>query len=107
MTVKKIQRKCERGFNICSDCAYFTNAEVIDEKYPELKRGWCSLHSKMVDNRWETDCKEICLLICEDCTYYKVFQSDYLNDEYEKTICEYWDIDVYDCEYACEKFKQK
>ena len=55
----KVLSKSERDFLVCSDCIYFDFVELIDERYP-LKRGRCSLHNKIVDDRWET--------LCEDCT---------------------------------------
>jgi hypothetical protein len=54
----KILKRSERDFLVCSDCIYFDFIELIDERYPTIKRGRCSLYNKIVDNRWETDCAE-------------------------------------------------
>ena len=48
----------ERDFVVCSDCEYFKETELIDEKYPELKRGHCRWFDTNVDNRWEVKCEE-------------------------------------------------
>ena len=37
--------KEHRDFLVCSDCIYFEPDEIIDERYPEIKRGVCTLHS--------------------------------------------------------------
>ena len=48
----KILSKEERDFLICTDCSYFKFMEIIDENYPEIVRGRCTLYDKLVDNRW-------------------------------------------------------
>ena len=104
MAVKKIQRKCERDFNVCSDCCYFEFTEYIDENYP-FKRGRCKKFDKNVDDRWEVKCEERNCWMCENCKYFKAKASKYFEDEYDYFKCEYWDKDVSPYDDICEEFK--
>lgn len=68
--VKCLNRN-ERDFKICSDCIHFEFVELIDENYPDIKRGRCKLTDNIVDNRWGTDCEqcEDMLKNCVNCKY--------------------------------------
>lgn len=107
----KFLTKKERDFLVCSDCAYFTNAEVINEKYPLLKRGRCSLYGKIVDNRWETKCEDNTYYCqCDMCEHFCKDTSDPNFDEDWKFNSPYiCDIDymmVDEGDIVCEHFKQ-
>lgn len=80
----------------CSDCIFFDSdcAELIDPKYPIIKRSWCAQLDKTVDNRWNTDCKKFKdkgLCTCESCIH---FEDKELTDN---------DDDIFNDEGYCEQ----
>ena len=56
--MKNILQKYERNFLVCGDCAFFNATEIIDERYPQIKKGKCIKHNKIVDNFKETECTD-------------------------------------------------
>ena len=109
----KFLEKSERNFLVCSDCAYFINEEVIDERYPKIVKGKCKLHNKIVDNRWETNCKNNTYYCqCDMCKYFSEnpyfdqnedIDFDLDNYPYE---CSYKNIPIEEDNKVCENFKQ-
>lgn len=101
--------KDKRDFFVCSDCAYFNSTEIIDERYPEIKKGYCSCHNKTVDNRWETKCKDNTVYCCCDqCKYFEEnFDYDPETDGIEsKHICFISQEPKMENDKACEDFKK-
>lgn len=94
----KILSKNERDFLVCSDCIYYTKTEIFNEKYPEITRGICSLHEKVVDNRWESKCKDNTgNYVCKNCQFF-----DY--DEHNRSICTYYEEYTEDSSDVCNEF---
>jgi hypothetical protein len=106
----RILTKSERDFLVCSDCAHFNFTELIDVNYPQIRRGICSLHNKIVDNRWETLCEDNTgQFTCKDCIYCtedEIFDEDggvsWIGDI---CGCRGGEIDINDD--ACEDFSEK
>ena len=95
----KILSKDERDFLICTDCSYFKFMEIIDENYPEIVRGRCTLYDKLVDNRWQSNCPSN---DGEDTCYSCIhFWEDEDGDEF----CSLNDYYI-DCYEKCEKFSK-
>ena len=91
----------ERDFVVCSDCEYFKETELIDKRYPELKRGHCRWFDTNVDNRWEAKCEEFISKnnhICEQCSWF-------FEDEDMIYRCMYYDDEVEWFRPACKNFK--
>lgn len=114
----KILKRNERDFTVCTDCSYFVFTELIDERYPDIKRGKCSLHHKIVDNRWADNCPDNnCDVNCYECEYLGHdgdFECDedgdedcdeYKYHEYEYCKIHGHIIDDYNCYDKCEEFK--
>lgn len=100
--------KEHRDFLVCSDCAYFEPNEIIDERFPEIKRGLCTLHNKIVDNRWGTDCDDNTYYCCCDQCWYITDNVNYdpddeIDDEAPFT-CPYKN-NVYDTDKVCKNFR--
>lgn len=86
-------------FLTCSDCKYFTFKELIDERYPEIKRGICTLNERIVDNRWETDCtKNTGKPSCTNCRHCIT------DDEFDE-FCAITGHYIYDEREPCENFE--
>ena len=91
----------ERDFIVCSDCVYFEEKELIDERYPILKRGYCKYFNKEVDNRWEINCEEFDdedEQTCDKCRWF-------YEDEDMIYRCMYYDDEVEWYRPACKNFK--
>lgn len=113
--MNKFLASYERNFRVCSDCAYFTDEEVIDYRYPMIKKGRCKFHNKIVDNRWECNCKDNTYYCrCDMCEH---FQNNPFYNPYEEVgeddfdyeppfICELKNIDVNENDEVCSDFKQ-
>lgn len=106
----KFLKKFERNFLVCSDCAYFINEEIIDERYPEIVKGKCKLHNKTVDNKWETNCKDnTYYCCCDQCKYFHENVYFDLNDEEDdfncRYLCELTNISIKETDKVCEYFK--
>ena len=104
----KILNAEERNFLVCSDCAYFNPTELIDERYPEIKRGECLKHHIIVDNRSETDCEDNTYNCCCDmCKYfeYNPYYDKNEDDLESEHICEYRDLPVDETSKCCSHFK--
>jgi hypothetical protein len=104
----KFLTRAERDFLVCSDCAHFVFKELIDDRYPMIKRGICTLHDKLVDNRWATDCEDnTANFTCKDCIHC-TDNEEYVNDtdSYYYDMCDITneEIDLNDC--ACERFEK-
>ena len=94
----KALKKEERDFLVCSDCIYYKANEIFDNRYPDITRGICSLHDKIVDNRWETKCEDNTgKYSCKNCQYFEY-------DENNIAFCNYYDNDI-DENDICEKFE--
>ena len=105
--------KYERDFLVCSDCAYFINEKIIDERYPKIVKGKCKLHNKIVDNRWETNCKDntyycqcnMCKYFSECSDYNLAEDTDFELDNYPYE-CSYKNIPIEEDGIVCEYFKE-
>ena len=99
----------------CSNCSFFEFMELIDKKYPILKRGKCNYLNKEVDNRWEHNCDYFIDLAtncmqCEHCynnEWYCV-EDDYDDiDENYPYVCEESNEYVDETTHICKKFKER
>ena len=102
----------ERDFLVCSECAHFIFKELIDERYPMIKRGICSKFEKLVDNRWEIKCEDnTANYTCKNCIHFaedEIIDEDDIGVEfsYEFNVCDITgnEIDLNDT--ACERFEK-
>ena len=104
----KILNVEERNFLVCSDCAFFQPTELIDERYPEIKRGNCLKYNKIVDNRCEVDCEDNTYDFCCDmCKYFEDNpEYDPIEDDFDSEyICSYNDMPVSETKKCCNNFK--
>lgn len=101
----KFLKRSERDFNVCSDCTWFQFTEYIDKNYP-VKYGKCHFFNKIVDDRWEVKCSKFKSLTCEQCKYYRVYTSDYFDDDYGEVTCTKLSKSTEPFDQACDYFEE-
>lgn len=104
----KFLSKMERNFLVCSDCAYFKETEIIDDRYPMIKKGKCVKHEKIVDNRWETKCEDNTYYCqCNMCNYFVDNSDSYLaDDDWNSPFrCGFRYISINEEDRVCEFFE--
>lgn len=103
----------------CSNCSFFEFIELIDKRYPILKRGQCNYLNKEVDNRWEHNCDYFIDLTinciqckhCYDNEWYCIEEDDedisIDGKENYPYVCEEINEYVDETTHICKKFKER
>lgn len=95
--MKTLEKYQDRNFKICSDCIYFEQRDIIDERYPFIKEGFCAKYHKRVTNLNEVICQEFCLKFkCKHCVKF----------EYGEDICTKFEEECDPDEAICENFEE-
>ena len=92
-----LEKYIDRNFVVCSDCIHFEQHGIIDENYPCVKYGKCTIKHQRVTNLFQTKCKDFNLKYeCKDCIHFD------MNNDY----CEKLNDNIYFGQDICYEFEQ-